>query len=63
MSGTVRIIHKQDPARPAAIPGIVEVEVNGEPVPLPPRGHDKVIRADKVSFGIYTEPNKDGEEI
>lgn len=63
MSGTVRIIHRPDPARPKAPDGIIEVEVNGEAIRMPHKGHDKVISVQQVKFHVHDEASVKKQEL
>lgn len=59
MSVTIRIKHKKDPARPEAVQGLIEILVNGDPIALPMKGYDKVIREQVSPFQIFTEVTGD----
>lgn len=63
MSGEVRIIHKTNPARPKDPMGIIEVEVSGQKVRMPNKGHDKVIRVKMVQFEIHDEVSKESQNL
>jgi hypothetical protein len=63
MSGQIRIMHQPDPKRPEAPDGIISVVVNGMPIRMPLKGHDKVITASKVHFDIRDEQSVANQEI
>lgn len=59
----IRILHVPDPARPHAPDGKIKVEINGQEVRLPLKGHDLVIQVQRIQFHTHTEMSKENQNV